>query len=317
MVSTGFYKPKFNKFSYFSNTKKGVQSMHKKYMGLLCLVPFMLSACGEKADASCSSASAQELVSKILNEEAEKAAAEQKSTDGNSVFDISKVRSTLSQFKISIENIRTTKKDPDSTKQFCAGDLKVVVPVDVLSAAGKGRELAGANSVLQFVQDSGFELSANSLKKGIEYNVQPTDDKKKVFVELDNAKMLGAAVSGVAQSALLKPILEARKNEADAQAKAQQQEHDQQMQAQRQAALEQAKADNALANQAITELWKSIPEENRKILLEQQRAWIKKKDVDCRLEAASKTTDPTEKETLRLNCDTTATGQRINALRQN
>lgn len=289
--------------------------MNEKIVGALCLVPFLLGGCGEKVDASCSSEDAQTLVSQIITEEAEKVAGEQKSADGSPLFDISKIRATLSEFKISIENIRTTKQDPNSTKKFCAGDVKIVVPAEVLSSADKGRELAGVNSVSQYVQANGFENNANSLKKSIEYDVQPTDDKKKIYVELDNAKMLAAVVSEIAQSALLKPILEAKKSEADAQAKAQQQEQEKQMEVQKQAALEQAKADNALANQTITELWKSLSEENRKMLLDQQRAWIKKKEVDCRLEAASKTTDPVEKEIVRLNCDTNATNQRVNMLR--
>lgn len=289
--------------------------MNEKIVGTLCLVPLLLSGCGEKVDASCSSEDAQTLVSQIITEEAEKVAGEQKSEDGSPLFNISKIRATLSEFKISIENIRTTKQDPNSTKKFCAGDVKIVVPAEVLSSADKARELAGVNSVSQYVQANGFENNANSLKKSIEYDVQPTDDKKKIYAELENAKLIAAVVSEITQSALLKPILDAKKSEADAQAKAQQQEQEKQVAVQKQAALEQAKADNALANQTITELWKSLSEENRKMLLDQQRAWIKKKEVDCRLEAASKTMDPVEKEVVRLNCDTNATNQRVNMLR--
>ena len=54
-----------------------------------------------------------------------------------------------------------------------------------------------------------------------------------------------------------------------------------------------------MANQAINELWKSLSDEDREILVGTQRAWIKKKDVDCKIEAAGRSTDPTEIETLR------------------
>ena len=84
-----------------------------------------------------------------------------------------------------------------------------------------------------------------------------------------------------------------------------------QKQAQLEANLAMAQSENTLANQAINELWKNYPVDAKKLMLEAQRAWVKKKELDCKVEAASSSTDSNEKEIVRLNCDTRATKSRV------
>ena len=87
-----------------------------------------------------------------------------------------------------------------------------------------------------------------------------------------------------------------------------------QKQVQIESALATAKYENALATQTINELWKNYATDDKKLILEAQRDWIKKKEFDCKVGAASNTTDVNEKEIIRLNCDIKATNLRVDEL---
>lgn len=85
---------------------------------------------------------------------------------------------------------------------------------------------------------------------------------------------------------------------------------------QKQAAHDRAAADNKLSTQGITAAWSAIETSTRADILPQQRAWIKSKDANCSVEAASASLDQTEQETARLKCDTEANRSRIEWLKQ-
>lgn len=85
---------------------------------------------------------------------------------------------------------------------------------------------------------------------------------------------------------------------------------------QRQAEHDKAVADNKLSTQGITAAWNAIETSTRADILPQQRAWIKSKDANCSVEAASASLDHTEQETARLKCDTEANRSRIEWLKQ-
>ncbi len=274
-----------------------------------------------KEQATCSGKDGIDVVRSIIQEAAEKSLAEEKRDDGSAVFNAASARATFSKMTITIENIRTSKEDPDSTKVFCEGSIKIVVPPDVLQSAEEGRKLANFGTVSALASTTSMEQSANAFSKSVEYSVQPTDDGEKVYAELD-PHAVAQFMSDLVGSSLLKPMLEAKKIEeakaaeagrqaAEAQRLENEQQQEQLRTEQNAANLSVAQEQNTLANQAINELWKNISEEERDFLLGSQRAWIKKKDVDCKIEAAGRSTDPTEIETLRLNCDTTATRARI------
>ena len=293
---------------------------------LIVLIPLVLSGCG-KPVAKCTSEEGIELVGQIVSEQAEKILAENKFDDGTFMFDKAKIRATLDKIQITIESIRTSKEDPSSTKVFCEGEIKLIIPADMLNSAEKGKELSGGPKLSKYAESLGFDSNANAFSKKIEYNVQPTDDGKKIFAELENVAPMADLLDEVVAAALLKPLLESRKAEQAAQEirfKVGQAAQDEQLKAeqaqqlaeQKQANLGQAQADNALANQTINEVWKLLPENVRQLLLIQQRAWIKKKEIDCKLEAAGKSTDTMERETARLICDSNVTNARINELRQ-
>ncbi|WHO38601.1 DUF1311 domain-containing protein [Sphingobium sp. AP49] len=86
--------------------------------------------------------------------------------------------------------------------------------------------------------------------------------------------------------------------------------------AQEQSAHDQAAADNKLSTQGITAAWNAIDVSRRAEILPLQRAWIKAKDANCSIDAASASLDQVEQDTARLRCDTAANTSRIDWLKQ-
>lgn len=289
------------------------------FSAAIAAIIFGLAGCS-KPKATCSSPEGIELVGQIISNAAEKSLADQKHSDGSPAFDAASVRATLSKIAIAVENIRTAKEDPNSTKVFCEGSIKITIPPEILKKAEEGRELAKLGTVAVLAKANSLDQSANAFTKSIEYNLQPTDDGKKIFAELTATQPMAEFVSEVVGSVIIKPIIEAnniQQTKAEELARLQAEEQEKQQRAEQiDAALSQAKQENALASQAIGELWKNIPEDERKLMLEAQRSWIKKKELDCKVEAAAKSTDPSEKEIIRLNCDTAATTARVSEIQQ-
>ncbi len=93
-----------------------------------------------KLDDGCTSIEAKKLVSDIVVEAAEKTLIAQTNESGQLMFDSAKVRATLSLFSVNIDDIRTTKNDPNSTKKFCAATLKVSIPSEIFNEVIKTRE---------------------------------------------------------------------------------------------------------------------------------------------------------------------------------
>lgn len=296
------------------------------YSAAVFIAAMVVTGCG-KQKATCSGKDELDVITQIVKDEAEKILAKSKRDDGIAAFSAASARATLSKISIAFDNVRTSKEDPNSTKVFCEGTIKIVVPPDLLRSAEDGRKMAGLGEVSALANNNEMEQAANAFTKPIEYNAQPTDDGEKVYAELTGAALIADFVSEIAASSLLKPMIEAKQieeakaaEEASQAAEAQRLQDEQeqaQLRAEQSAAnLSVAQEQNTLANQAINELWKGLSEEDRESLLGSQRAWIKKKEVDCKIEAAGRSTDPTEIEVARLNCDTVATKARIDDIRR-
>jgi uncharacterized protein YecT (DUF1311 family) len=134
----------------------------------------------------------------------------------------------------------------------------------------------------------------------MEFNVQPTDDGTKIFAETETGTPLIQFASEVIAASLLRSQVE-RGVRATEQAIADQ----------RTATLESVRTDNKIANQTILAAWQALSSGTRKQYLDSQRAWSRKKDADCRVEAAAQGTDPADIEAARLGCDTRITNERI------
>jgi uncharacterized protein YecT (DUF1311 family) len=292
-------------------------------VGLSILALLILSGCSKTA-ADCGGADALATVIPLVQHKLEEKTSERlRSSDGSPPASLSRVRATVAQAAMRIEDVRTTQSDPNSTRRFCMGRLKVVIPAAVLQEADRGRQAAGANTVSQLADSSRIERDADAFVADIEYSVQPTDDGTHIYAEIENSDGYINYFAEVLASYLLRPVVEQARLEQERAAAAQQQAQEQQQRAQdaavaeqRGAILDQARSENRLVVQTINAVWGNIPKETRDQLLDMQRAWIRRKHADCQIESASASTDPQEQEAARLRCDTRVTNERINYLRQ-
>ena len=274
----------------------------------------LLSGCGVAAT-DCASESSREVITSIVREQVEKAAeADLSSEDGTKLAGAAKIRATVAELKVLIEDIRTTKKDPDSTKRFCAGTAKVVVPLAMIQDADQTRKLLDLPNVDSLLEQSGLKRSADSVTFDVEYSVQPTDKRDKIYGEIEGAAPAFTALGQVVAAHLARRDIEGANQAQAVQEAAAAAETAKQTEAAQKADLEMATAENKLANQQINALWKSLPEEARGQLLELQRAWVRKKTADCNIEAAGVSTEAMPKEAARLRCDTRLTMGRISEL---
>jgi len=283
---------------------------------MLSVLLIGLSACGHKT-VGCSAADAQAPAVSIVKEQLEKQISSRMKENGpEQGFSLSKIRAAIAQLVITIEDIRTSKEDPNSTKRFCSGTVKVKFPSATLEDAEKTREAAQVGTISELADNSGVDRAADTFSAPLEFNVQPTDAGDKVFAEVETGNPIFKFTTDVMASSLLRSRVENARREQDRAAADQAAAENAALLEQRNANLNAAKTENQLATQTINATWNAVSSDMRGQLLPLQRAWVRKKIADCRVESAAASTDPTEIEVARLGCDTRATQERIRWLNQ-
>lgn len=230
----------------------------------------------------------------------------------NITIDMGKLRSTLQQITFNVNDIRTNNSDPNSNKQYCVTEFVVKIPDQMIKDADAARAIYDENNVAQSAILSDLSFEANQLKKEIEYLVQPTDDGKKVYVTLENPDALAYFVRDIAVDSLVKT---ARQNAAEV-AKQEEikriAEESAVAEEYQSVLLSEAQSNLDKANANLNLVWNATTKEVRDQLLAEQKIWLKKRDLECKLES-SNTENP---EVFRLNCETSMTNERTNELRQ-
>lgn len=193
--------------------------------------------------------------------------------------------------------------------------MSISFPDEVINGADDAMEIAGNTSVLQLAEQADIEQQANTFKLHVAYDVQPTDDGKKIFAKFSDDGGASGFTSAVIQAYLARMPLRQARQEHATQAAISQQQQDAASQDQKQAALDEAEATRKLAIQSLNSVWEMLPAERRRSMFPIQRAWVRKKAAGCRLEAAQFSTDPTERETTRLQCEARMDNGRAEELR--
>lgn len=291
-------------------------------MGLALAGALLLAACGQ-GQTTCGSSSAIETVTPLLTEEIDRLTLDGiRQTDGTRSATNAEVRALVARLKVEITDVRTSNEDPNSTRKFCAAQVSIVVPSDVLQEAEDARRDGGADPISALADRNGVERQADRFGAGIEYSVQPTDDGASIYAEIADSGNVEATVAAILVSQLSSRVQRQQRATAEAELAAQRQQEEEAAREQVAAAseqqrvvLEQAQADVRLAEQAINETWRSIPAAARDRMLDQQRAWLRRKAADCRVEAAAASLDPAERELVRLRCHVRWDRERTNQLR--
>jgi uncharacterized protein YecT (DUF1311 family) len=177
--------------------------------------------------------------------------------------------------------------------------------------ADAARAVYDENNIAQSAVLLDLNFENNQLKRELEYFVQPTDDGKEVFVTLENPDSISYFVRDIVIDSLLKS---ARQNAAEV-AK---QEQTKRIAEENAAAEEyqnilvmEAKTNLDQANENLNLVWNATTKDVREQLLAEQRIWLKKRDLECKLESSG-TDNP---EVYGLNCETNMTNERTADLR--
>jgi uncharacterized protein YecT (DUF1311 family) len=288
----------------------------KRHHTIVIFMTILLCACN-KTPVQCTAESAQLPVVGIVKERLEKTISSKlRDSQQTQPISMAKIRAAINELVLSISDIRTSKEDPNSTKRFCTGALKIRFPANVLSEADDARATSNLGSVSDLADQSDVQRQADSFTTSIDFNVQPTDDGSKVFAETESGNnMFGFAAEVIASSLLRSSIADAKRQEFEAKAQ-QSATESAALTEQKNASLASVKTENQLAIQTIGAIWKAIPTVTRTRLLPLQRAWIRKMSADCKVEGAASSVDPTDMEVARLGCETRLTGERISWLQQ-
>lgn len=273
-----------------------------------------LSACG-KPQATCSDEASRAALESAIRDGLEKVVvARSKDSEGNQLVGFSKIRAAIASVKLVIENIRTTKEDPNSTKKFCSGNLKIVFGTQVFDDADKAREIAGLSSLNDATDTVGIEKGVDYLKGDLDYSVQPTDDGTKVVAEFESKDAKLDVFGEVLAASLLRSGLESKQRTDQENAALAEKQRQDAVNAASRATIEEAALSRRTADQALTAVWRGLEPGTRQELLSQQRAWIKRKDTTCKVQGLQSSTNPTEQQVAILNCITSETQSRIGAL---
>ena len=230
----------------------------------------------------------------------------------NITIDMGKLRSTLQQITFNVSDVRTNNSDPNSKKQYCVTQFVVKIPDQMVKDADAARAVYDENNIAQAAVLSDLSFETNQLKKEIEYLVQPTDDGKKVYVTLENPDVLAYFVRDIAVDSLLKATRQNAVEVAKQEEIKRISEQEAAAQEYQSVLLLEAKTSLDQANENLNLVWNATSKEIRAQLLDEQKIWLKKRELECKL-SSNETDNP---QLHRFNCEANMTTQRTSELHQ-
>ncbi|MEE9433060.1 MAG: hypothetical protein V3V15_02320 [Sphingorhabdus sp.] len=272
------------------------------------------SACGSEAAV----AATEEMFAKLTDQKVRALLDSETRLEG---YDAAQLRAALSSISIKLHDVRTTKKDPDSSRNFCAARFEFKLPGTVIEGAESARTIAEADNLSKLAHQKGVRKSGGAWEDDLEYSIQPTDDGGKLIAEADKDASIFDFIGDVYISYLLSDdIREKKVGEDKAEAaevaaeNAAEREMDQALTERAAANLNEARVANKMTAERIAAVWDAIPEPVQKQLKPLQQAWNKKTSAQCKVEAAGSSEYKADRQAVRLRCESQAHLSRIREL---
>lgn len=290
--------------------------------GMIILAGLLMSSCSAGTESACDGDAVTAALAGAIGKKAVgDARQEANAADASAGITTSSLNAIFDDFKVELSDVRTVRDDPESTKLYCAARLAIVVPKEVLDKADSARSMSELDSLKDLANVQDVDLEGTKFRIDAEYSVQPTDDGKKLFAELDGGGQIVAVVKEVVLAAALEQHVRSVRAEADRESAAIAHEERLAEQAQEAANVEAAKANLAeakatldLANQRLNAVWASLPKSQRQQLLAVQRAWIARRTAECRANAAGSSEFAEMREANRLTCEARMASDRADRL---
>lgn len=303
---------------------------------ILLSIPFLisLSACDKglsaisSNNANCGDENSLQLVESLLDDSTQSYVKKIASNEGVSM-DSAALRASTSQITYSLEDVRTSKTDPNSTKVFCVAALSTSLDAETIDRANLVNEYYGLSEVNEQAFQQDLEMEGNVINYSIEYSIQPTDDGANIYGQLQNGSELIDFISTTVVSALQKNDVQAMKSQekkdnaqrAIAEKQAIEDEAASIAEAEATASMEAAselanislekaksKATMDYKRSEFNELWSSASTEIRESLAEGQKEWVEERDQICLNRAQE--SEVAWQEVVRMDCISELLGDR-------
>lgn len=287
-----------------------------------------LSGCDKSSAANCGDDTSIELINSLIAEDLQSQVKDVASYEDVRINSAG-LRASANQLSFALDDIRTTKKDPNSTKEFCTATLTTSLDADMIKRANFVRNYYEQADLDEGAFQQDLNMDGNTLTYDLEYAVQPTDDGKKTFGQLQNgSELLDFLATTVVYSMQKNDIQALKSREQKAQADNAIAEKRMAEEEQTLAAESQASASREAANDiaAITaeqakvkatmdykrsefnKLWKTASATTRESLTAGQKEWVKERDEICTDRA--RYADSARQEIVRMECITELLGDR-------
>ncbi|MCX8498075.1 MAG: hypothetical protein ORN25_01795, partial [Caulobacteraceae bacterium] len=176
----------------------------------LASAALILASCNRIGAVECNNTDGQAVIASLLSDQIIPGTREQLGTAvSDPQTNEAKIKATVAQIKILIEDIRTTKKDEASTKRGCAATVKLVLPLNMIADAERFHTNNQLQSISSLTDSVGLQRSADSYTHQLTYSVQPTDDKKKVYGEVEAFGPVANALGEIIAAHMVLPMIEA------------------------------------------------------------------------------------------------------------
>lgn len=243
--------------------------------------------------------------------------------------DITQLGKMAKTLNVTVDDVRTEQADAKSKKHQCVASVSIQIPSAMVEEANQTRKIDEEEfTVEKSALLADLKFDNNTITSEFLYKAQPSDDGKKYHVSVESGHVVSRFVSDVIVDALLKPTAEQRQRqyeEAVAEEErilAKEAEEEEKKQAEKdktkaeyQAVLEKEAQQNLdKANADLNLVWNDAEAEIREELLPEQRVWLKKRELECKLKAQEEEMED-ERNLVRIQCEEKMTKQRTPELK--
>ena len=281
----------------------------------------------------CGDDSSLQLVQSLLEDSTQSRVKSIASNEGV-LTDSAGLRANTSKIHFTLEDIRTSQTDPNSTKVFCVAALSTTLDSELIERANFVTNYYEQSNLSEKAFQQDIDMDGNTIKYSLEYSIQPTDDGVNIYGQLQNGSELidfiGTAVVNAIQKSSVQAI-KARQQKADVEnaiaEKIALEEEYLIAQAEAIASLESAnelatisaeqaksKATMDYKRNELNTLWNTASAEIKESLAASQKEWVKERDELCI--ARAREGEAARQEIIRMECVTEIISERYYHLKE-
>ena len=181
--------------------------MNIKHLTTLFFISLWVSACNSPIE-YCSTSETELALDNFLTEQAIKLTSNKKNDhyDGENIFGAVKIKATLAQIRINLDNIKKVKQDTEGHKSSCSAQLKITVPPPMLSDVDSVRDTLHQVRIITYAKELQIDNVNNVFLQNIDYSVLTTKGQKTPSVQFESSSFTHL-LDEIVTAVLLKPTI--------------------------------------------------------------------------------------------------------------